>query len=158
MRPDTGKGFGRVSCGKPSTVDKKAIVILPNLLYRMIWLGIYVEKKYFTHWSKRACLRWGSFSDSYITMQMHVWGLGILHEVSESKRRLNVTPMNIAYMWWGWVIVCRCHIVIGCVNMALIMHFTLENYISYWLMNALSTGVLGVITCHMRVLRNDTHG
>ena len=88
VRPDTGKGFGRVSCGKPSTVDKKAIVILQNLLYRMIWLSIFVEKKYFTHWSKRACLRWGGFSDSYITIQMRVWNLGVLHEGSESKVRL----------------------------------------------------------------------
>ena len=85
MRPDTGKSLGRASRRKMS---KKAVIILPNLLYQMIWLGICVEKKDSTYWSKRVCLSWGGFSDSYITIQMRVWNLGVLHEGSESKVRL----------------------------------------------------------------------
>ena len=72
VRPDTGKGFEGGSRGKLSTVDKKAIIILPNVLYQIIWLGISVEKKDSTHWSKWVRLSWGGFNDSYITMQMHV--------------------------------------------------------------------------------------
>ena len=60
--------------------------------------------------------------------------------------------MNIAYRWWGWVI----DIVIGCVDVAMVKHFTLKSCISYWrLRGALTMGVLEVITCHMRVLKND---
>ena len=85
VRPDTGKGLGRVSREK---LSKKAIIIIPNLLYQMIWLGICVEKKDSTHCGKRVCLSWGGFSNSYITIQMHVWNLGVLHEGSESTGRL----------------------------------------------------------------------
>ena len=67
--------------------------------------------------------------------------------------------MHIAYRWWGWVIVRRRCIVIGCVDVAMVLHFTLKNCISYWrLRAALTMGALEVITCHMRVLKNGTHG
>ena len=78
VRPDIGKGFGGVSRGKLSTVDKKTIIILPSLLFPMIWLDICGDKRDSTHWSKRVCLSWGDFSDSYITMKIYVWNLGIL--------------------------------------------------------------------------------
>ena len=53
--------------------------------------------------------------------------------------------------------VCRCYVVIGCIDVALILHFALKNCISYWrLKDALPMDVLEVITSHMRVLKNDT--
>jgi hypothetical protein len=146
--PDTGKSFGGFSRGKVGTVDKKAIVIILNLLRQMNWLDICVENKGSTYWSKRVCLCWGGFSDSYILMPMHVWNLRILHEVSQSEGKVNVTPMNIAYRWLGWGIVCRCRIVIGCVNVEWIPHFTSHNH---WLKDV-PLEVLPVITGLMKVL------
>ena len=154
--PDTRKGFGRISHGKPSTVAKRAVVILLNLLHQMIWLDIYVEKKGSTHWSKRVCLCWDGFGNSYIPMHVHVWNFWILCEVSQSEGKHNITPMNIVYRWWGRMIVCR--IVIGCVDVVWILHFTLHNHISHWPRDALPMDVLLVITGHMRVLKNDTYG
>ena len=92
VRPDTGKSLGRASRRKLSTLDERAIIIIPNLLCQMICLGVCAEKKDSTHRNKRVCLSWGGFSDSYITMQMRIWNLGVLHEGSESKGRIHVTP------------------------------------------------------------------
>src|SRR6266702_5763770 len=56
--PHAGKSFGRVSRGKLSTISKKAIMIILNLLHQMIWLVIYVEDERATHWSKSMRLYW----------------------------------------------------------------------------------------------------
>lgn len=64
--------------------------------------------------------------------------------------------MTIAYRWWGRVIVRR--IEIGCDHVWWILHFTLHNYISRWLRDALSMDAFLVVACHMRVLKYDRHG
>ena len=49
------------------------------------------------------------------------------------------------------------HIVIECVDVLWILHFTLHNCISHWPRDASPISALLVITNHMRVLRYDTH-
>ena len=124
------KSFGRVSCRKVSTIT---IVILLAALHEIIWLDRYVEKKGPTHRSKRVCLGWDRFSNPVILIHLHIWdlrGLRILLCVSVSKAETHHT-IDMAYRWWGRVVVCR--IVIGSVDVWWILHFTLHNYISYWL-------------------------
>ena len=118
---------------------------------------VYVEKKGSTYWSKMVCLHWGGFSDSYIPTHMHVWNLRMLCEVSRSERKPNITPMSIAYRW-ARVIVCR--IVMGCIDVVWVLHFTLHNHISHWVRDLLILlmDVLLVINGHMRVLKDDAHG
>jgi len=72
------------------------------------------------------------------------------------KGKLNITPMNIAYKWWGRVIVSR--IVIGCVDAVRILHFTLHSHVSHWLRDAHPMDVLLVITGPVKVLKKDAHG
>ena len=59
----------------------------------------------------------------------------------------------IAYRWWGRVVVCC--IVIGCINVWWILHFTLHNH---RLRDSLPIDAQLVITGHMRVLKYNAHG
>ena len=49
------------------------------------------------------------------------------------------------------------HIVIGCVDVSWILHFTLHGHVYRWLRDALSMNALLVITSHMTVLKRVTH-
>lgn len=131
--PDSGESFGRVGRREVSTI---AIVMLLDLLYQLIWLEGYVEKKGRTHRSNGVCLGWDRFGNSVIPMRVHIWNLRILLCVAQSEGKLNITSMTNAYRWWGRVVMCR--IVIGCVD------------------DALPIDALLVITSHVRVL-NYTH-
>ena len=80
---------------------------------------------------------------------------------SLTVRRVNITSRTIAYYsWWGRVIV-SC-IVIGCVDVSWIVHFTLHwhHHVYRWLRDALPMDTLLVITSylsHLRVLKRDMH-
>jgi hypothetical protein len=110
-----------------------------------------------TYGSKRMHLRWDGFGNVYITMHIHIWNLHILVREVSVRRGLNITSMNIPYRLWGKVIVCGIVIGPGCVDVAGVRPFTLHEYISCWLRDALPSGALLVITNHMRVLKNETH-
>ena len=55
-----------------------------------------------------------------------------------------------------WVVACC--IVIGCIDVWWMLHFTLHNYISLWLRDALPTDAFLEVTSYMSVLTYDTHG
>ena len=73
VRQDTGKSFGRVSRGKLSTVAKKAIVILLNLLYQMIWLDISWRRKVL-HTGAKGCACAGTASATPTSRCMCMYG------------------------------------------------------------------------------------
>ena len=61
--------------------------------------------------------------------------------------------MSIAYRWWGRVVVCC--VVIGCVEVLLILQFTLHKH---GLRDSLPMDAFLVATSHVKVLKCDTHG
>jgi len=85
-------------------------------------------------WSKRVFLSWDNFGTSDVLIHVHIW--------------------NNWIRWRGRVIVY--HIVIGCIDVSWILHFTLHNHVSYRLKDSLPVSTLQVITSHMRVLRYET--
>ena len=89
-RPNSGKGFGRTDRERVCTISINTIAVILDVLHK--YWDIYVEKKGFTHWSEWVYLRWGSFSNHYVlTRRVHIW---ILHEVSESERKLNIHQLT----------------------------------------------------------------
>jgi hypothetical protein len=151
--PDTGEGFRRVSRGKVSTM---AIMILLDLLYQPNRSDRYVEKKgYYTPEQKvvlgREQVRRLRNPDACARRELAEPADTIM--LSQSKGKLNMTSMIIAYRWWGRVVVCR--IVIGCADVWWILQSTVH---SDWLRDALPMNALLVITSHMRVLKYDIHG
>ena len=64
--------------------------------------------------------------------------------------------ISIAYRWGGRVILFC--VVIGCVDVSWILHFTLHDHVSHWMRDALLMDALLVITSHSRVLKRDMIG
>ena len=62
--------------------------------------------------------------------------------------------ITVAYRWWGRVIVVCC-IVIVCLDVWWILHFTLHNR---RLRDALPMDVFLVVTSDMRILKYDIYG
>ena len=147
--PDARKIFRWVSGGKVGTI---AIVILLDILHEMIWFDRYVEKKGPTHWSKGVCLCCDRFGNSVILVYVHIWDLRdvwILSCVSKSEGKLNITLITITYKWWRVVVRC---IVIGCIDVSWMMHFTLHNH---RLRDTRPIDTLLVITSHTRILKYE---
>ena len=76
-----------------------------------------------------------------------------LEEPGDTTMRVTVrkeTYHTVSIAHWGRVVVCR--IVIGCLDVPWMLHFTMDNH---WLRDALlmDTLKLLVITSHMRVLK-----
>jgi len=82
------------------------------------------------HWSKRVRLCWDNFDTFGVPIHVHIWNL------------------RIRWRWRG----VMCHIVIGCLDLLWILHFTLHNRISHWVRDALPMSALLIIATHLTVL------
>lgn len=81
--------------------------------------------------------------------------LDTMHSVKVRRQ----TRKAITYRWRAQGKMIVCYIIMGCVDVSWILHFTLHNHISHWLKDALLVSALQVITSrHVRVLRYDIYG
>jgi hypothetical protein len=71
-------------------------------------------------------------------------------------RKESYHTINIAYRWWGKVVMCR--VVIGHDDVRRVLHLAWHSHISHRLRDALPMVAFLVVTSHVRVLTYNTYG